>query len=219
MRSQSCQTPDSTPTVATRAAFGRRDVIVLIVVLAAAAAFGIPTLQRVNREGRRTRCLANLSTIGTAMGEYIAHSGGHWPAVARLPSAEYHQPAWPSLPSVLSPFLGKPSDVFRCPADRRLLAEDHPLRKRFGARTTYFESEGSSYEWVLQELLAGQAVGRDPLARAEGLGMGPADQPIVWDFEPFHAHGDEKGAFNILYGDLKARPERGELRLTVGQKR
>jgi len=206
-------------TAASRAAFGRRDAVVLVAVIAAAAALGIPTLQRVNRESRRTRCLANLSTIGTAMGEYIAQSAGHWPAVARLPSAEYHQPAWPSLPKVLSPFLSDVSAAFRCPADRRLLAEDHPLRKQFGARTTYFESEGTSYEWVLQELLAGQAVGRDPLARAEGLGMGPADQPIVWDFEPFHAHGDEKGAFNILYGDLKARPERGQLRLTVGQKK
>lgn len=202
----------------TRAGFSRRDLVVVVVVLLAAGAYGVPALQRMSRESRRQQCLSNLDLIGRAMSEYTAQSGGKWPWVAKLPSLEDHKPPWHSLPEVLRPFMEGQSERFHCPADSRTLDEGSPLRAKFGEHTTYFETEGTSYEWVLQNLYAGQPVGRDPLTRVDGFGMGAADQPIVWDFGPFHAHGKESGAFNILYADFKARPERGQLRLGVGGK-
>ncbi len=187
-------------------------------MLLAAGAFGVQAMQRMSRESRRQQCLSNLEVIGRAMSEYAAQSGGKWPWVAKLPSVEDHQPAWHSLPEVLRPFMEGQAERFRCPADTRTLEEGHPLFGKFGEHTTYFETEGTSYEWVLQNLYAGQPVGRDPLTRADGFGMGAADQPIVWDFGPFHARGDEPGAFNILYADFKARPERGQLKLRISGK-
>lgn len=200
------------------AGFSRRDLIVVVVALLAAGAIGLPVMQRMTRESRRQRCLSNLDVIGRAFSEYAAQSGGKWPWVAKLPSMDDHQPAWHGLPEVLRPFMAGQADRFRCPSDTRTLDEGSPLRSKFGEHTTYFETEGTSYEWVLQGLYGGQPVGRDPLSRSDGLGMGPADQPIVWDFGPFHAHGHETGAFNILYADFKARPERGQLKLGAGGK-
>jgi len=202
--------------VRSRAGFSRRELVVVIVVLAAAGAFGLTALQRVSREARRQQCLSNLDVIGRALSEYTAQSGGKWPWVAKLPSLEDHQPPWHSLPEILRPFMEGQADRFHCPSDTRTLGEGSPLRAKFPEHTTYFETEGTSYEWVLQNLYAGQPVGRDPLTRADGFGMGAADQPVVWDFGPFHAHGNESGAFNILYADFKARPERGQLKLRVG---
>jgi len=198
-------------------AFSRRDLIVVVVLLLAGGALGLPALQRMSREARRTECLENLRTIGAAMSAYVEQNGRRWPHMAKLPSMEDHQPPWPGMAAVLKPFMGGQEGRLRCPSDVRVLGAESPLRKRFPEKTTYFETEGTSYEWVLQLLYAGQPVGRDPLARAEGLGMGPADQPIVWDFEPFHRHGSEPGSFNILYADFVARPERGQLAVPAGR--
>jgi len=202
-----------------RRAFSRRDLLVVIVLVGAVAGIGIPVLQRMSWESRRTQCLENLQIVGRAMSEYVLHNGGRWPSMAKLPSMEDHQPPWPGMAEVLKPFMAGQGDRLRCPSDVRVLSEDSPLRKRFPETTTYSDTEGTSYEWVLQLLYAGQPVGRDPLSRADGLGMGPADQPIIWDFGPFHRRGSEPGAFNILYADFKARPERGQLSMPVGNNR
>ncbi len=53
----------------------------------------------------------------------------------------------------------------------------------------------------------GMKVGEDFASSAKGLGLGRADQALLADFEPFHS-GDEGGAFNTLYADLKARTAR-----------
>lgn len=200
-----------------RHGFSRRDLIVVVLLLAGGAALGVPVLQRYSREARRTQCLENLQIIGRAMSEYVLHNGGHWPHMAKLPSLEDHQPPWPDMTVVLGPFMSGQMDRFRCPSDVRTLSDDSPLRKQFPARTTYYETEGTSYEWVLQLLSAGQPVGRDLLTRAGGLGIGRVDQPIMWDFEPFHRHGAEPGSYNVLYADFNARPGRGELKVRVGQ--
>lgn len=189
-------------------AIAKVEIVALIAAIAAIAWLLVPGWMSQRRESRRVECLANLERIGQGLERYIQHSGGRWPHVAKLPSAEYHAPPWPGLPAVLGPYVGGDSSLFRCPADSRLLAEISPLRKKFAARTTYFETEGTSYEWVLQELYAGQPVGKDVLSRAGSLGLGPADQPVIWEFEPFHAAADNRDALNILYADFKARAGR-----------
>jgi hypothetical protein len=99
------------------------------------------------------------------------------------------------------------SDAFHCPADRRILPGDSPLRKKFSEKTTYFETEGTSYEWWFGEVYGGKKVGEESLSKAGGFGMGRADQPLLSDFEPFHS-GDDQGAINTLNADLKPRTTR-----------
>lgn len=198
----------------TRPARTRIELLVLLAVGLLIVVLAVPAVQRMRRASSRAACLKNLEIIGHALSQYTMQSGGRWPFVAKLPSMEYHAPPWPSLPTVLAPFMRGQEQVFRCPVDARELTSDHPLRKKFSASTTYFETEGTSYEWVLQEVYAGQSVGKDPLSRADGLGLGPADQPVIWEFQPFHASKrNEAGSFNILYADFKARAQRSTTQL------
>ena len=82
---------------------------------------------------------------------------------------------------------------------------------RFGRQTTYFATEGTSYEWQFGESYAGKRLGEDLMSRPDGFGLGRADQPLLRDFDVFH-DGDGQGAFNALFADLKARAARGETR-------
>lgn len=159
---------------------------------------------------RRAACVANLSRIGQAMASYLEASDDHWPAVAKLESLAVHDPPWPMLPEVLKPYL-KGMGVFRCPADSRTLAPDSRLAQRFPRRTTYFDTEGTSYEWLFGENYAGKKVGTELMSRSEGFGLGAADQPILRDFDLFHT-GDGGGPLNTLYADLNARSARGSSR-------
>jgi len=192
-----------------RRGLARGEVVLIAAVMAAGAAVVWRGAGRSGGAAARAACRANLEAIGRALSAYVAQNDQRWPAVARLPSMEYHDPRWPGLAEVLAPLIPE-RGVFRCPGDERVLDESSPLRAQFPARTTYYETEGSSYEWVLQELRAGQRVGRDPLARASGAGLGPADQPIVWEYRPFHGSAGEPGAFHVLYADFVVRPSRGE---------
>ena len=128
--------------------------------------------------------------------------------MAKLSSVELHSPSWPILPTVLRPYLNN-AEVFHCPADRRELAADSPLLKSHPRETTYFETEGTSYEWYWGEAYGGKKVGEESLTRAKGFGMGRADSPLLADFEPFHK-GDDQGSLNTLNADLKPRTTRAK---------
>lgn len=97
--------------------------------------------------------------------------------------------------------------VFHCPADVRRLTADSPLAKKFPGTTTYFATEGTSYEWWFGDIYGGKKVGEETLRKAGGFGMGRADAPLLTDFEPFHK-GDDQGAVNTLNADLKPRTMR-----------
>ena len=79
----------------------------------------------------------------------------------------------------------------------------------FPAETTYFATEGLSFEWQFGEIYGGRKLGEEMMSRPEGFGLGPADQPILRDFELFH-EGDDGGSFNTLFADLRARSSRGD---------
>ena len=119
---------------------------------------------------------------------------------------DLHDPPWMTLPTVLQQFVEN-KESFRCPADRRELSPDSPLLKKHPRNTTWFETEGTSYEWSWGDAYGGKKVGEETLAKAKGFGMGRADQPLLADFEPFHK-GDGKGSVNKLNADLKPRTSR-----------
>lgn len=189
----------------------RIELIAIAFIVGLAGVIGVPMISSGAGEGeaRRAQCLANLTDIGRAMAAYLETSGDRWPFIAKLPSMEAsrHTPPWPGLANVLSPHLERKT-AFHCPSDQRVLAAGSALADRFPVNTTYFETEGTSYEWFFAEECGGKKVGEQGLAKTIGVSLGRADQPILRDFELFH-EGDGGGAFNTLYADLKARAARG----------
>lgn len=207
----------------------RLEVLVGLFVVCLAGWFIIPTMMQNRIRVSRKVCLSHLNAIGQVLGAYLQDNGDRWPYVAKLRSFKLHNPPWPTLPEVLEPYVAKTkqsagdtgvdSSLFHCPSDTRTLPADDLLAKSFPLRTTYFETEGMSYGWYWSDSRAGKKIGRDSLSSAEGFGLGRADQPLLTDFEPFHK-GDDRGALNTLFADMKARSNRGktrELRMASGE--
>lgn len=157
---------------------------------------------------KRTACLANLSKIGSALNSYLEENGQRWPYVDKLATVSTHAPAWKTLPVVLEKYVTD-REIFHCPADKRRLDDDSPLAAKFSAQTTWFETEGTSYEWLWGDVYGGRKIGEESLAQAKGFGMGRADQPMLSDFAPFHT-GDDGGSFNTLNADLIPRTAHDE---------
>jgi hypothetical protein len=192
-----------------RKGFTRTELLAILVVLSMAGILCARLLPRSaagRTEALRVACLNNLKSIGQGLQTYLESNGNHWPCVAKLSSMELHTPPWPTLPSVLSGLVPS-KDVFHCPADRRELSADSALLKSHPRETTWFETEGTSYEWSWGDAYCGKKVGDETLAKAKGFGMGRADQPLLADFGPFHK-GDDKGSINRLNADLKPRTSR-----------
>jgi hypothetical protein len=183
----------------------RIEILVGLIVLFGVAYLLVPSLGTSRAEEARSTCLLNLKQIGDALGCYMRDHQDTWPYVAKMRTFEVHNPPWPILPVVLSPYAADKPGMFHCPADRRALGSDTPLTKQFPTRTTWFETEGISYEWMWGEAYGGKKVGHEERSKAGVLGgLERADQPLLADFEPFHA-GDHGGSFNTLYADLRAR--------------
>lgn len=193
-----------------RQAITKIEILIGAVVLVAAGIVMVPGLASRGIAEDRERCLANLGFVGEAMAAYFEDSGDTWPAISKLRSVQIHTPAWPTLTDVLGKYTSGGVEKFHCPADRRALSKDHALYKEFGGETTWFETEGTSYEWLMGDAYAGKKIGQESLASAKGFGMGRADMPLISEFEPFH-EGDGKGSFNTLNADLKPRTARDEV--------
>jgi len=190
-----------------RNGFTKVEAILLLGTSGLLIALVAPVLRGSHVQKNRETCLANLGRIGQAIQSYLSDSGNRWPYVSKLASVKLESAQWPTLPMVLSPYLSGPMEVFHCPADARRLDKSHALSSRFTVDTTYFATEGTSYEWWFGEVYGGKKVGDESLSRAAGFGMGRADQPLLSDFGPFH-EGDDQGAINTLNADLKPRTSR-----------
>ncbi len=185
----------------------RVEIAIVVLVLAGGGWYLSSSIGRSRAASQREACVWNLNEIGRAVSSYLSDHDQHWPYVAKLGSFDIHTPAWKTLPEILKSYTANRTDLFRCPSDRRKLAKDDPLYTRFSRNTTWFETEGTSYEWLWADVYGGKKVGEEALSKAAGFGMGRADQPLLRDFEPFH-DGDELGSFNTLFADLKARTAR-----------
>jgi type II secretory pathway pseudopilin PulG len=188
-------------------AASRVELLLVVVILCAAGWFIVPAISESKTVAARQECLANLGQIGKAMKAYLTANDNTWPYVAKLRSSKLHDPPWPTLPVVLESYLPADPSPFRCPADRRTLSADSPLLSKFSSRTTWFETEGTSYESWMGDAYGGRKVGQETRSEAKGFGMGLADQPLLLDFELFH-EGPGGGSFNTLFADLVARPAR-----------
>lgn len=156
-------------------------------------------------EADRAQCLANLKDISAALTAYHAANDQRWPYIEMLKSAPMHTPPWSSLADALKPHLADPAKALHCPADSRTLEDGSPLLAKFSKNTTWFETEGTSYEWSFAAAYGGRKVGKEDFGKL--MRFGRADQPLLRDFETFHT-GDDTGTFNTLNADLKPRTSR-----------
>lgn len=180
-------------------------------MLAVAGMLVLPTLGSGRVAERRAACLVNLGEISKGLTAYLNENSQVWPYVSKLRTVKLQQPPWPTLPEVIEKYVGGRKDVFACPADRRELLSDSPLIKEFGAKTTWWQTEGTSYEWMMGEGYGGHKVGEETLMKAKGFGMGRADMPLLAEFAAFH-EGDGGGSFNTLNADLKPRTAKDNIR-------
>jgi hypothetical protein len=152
------------------------------------------------------------------MQSYLYQSNDTYPWAAEMRSLEPELAAiqgrepWSALSEVLLQHTGNVIEVFRCPSDRRRLDKDDPheagLIGEYPVVTTYFATEGLSYEWRSQ--YNGKQPNRDMFTDKEGLKLGAASSPLLYDFEPFHGKRTDPGSVCILFADLHALPDNYE---------
>ncbi len=184
-----------------RMRISRLEVLTVVVVLGLAAYVFVPIVRAGRAEAMQAACAGQLASIGRALGEYLDANGDRWPFVDKLRRVSRHDPRWPVLPDVLSPYLSDRS-LYHCPADTREI-ENEALQKEFGSRSTWFETEGLSYEWLWPDAYGGRRVGDEDLTPLSGRGKGRADQDLLSEFGSFH---EGAGRVNILYADFIVRP-------------
>jgi prepilin-type N-terminal cleavage/methylation domain-containing protein/prepilin-type processing-associated H-X9-DG protein len=157
-------------------AFTLIELLVVVAIISLLMGILVPMVGRARAYARRGVCRSQLHGIGMALRMYVDDNRNVMPMAAQLLSEE---PNLPSLTEVLLPYL-KEKETMRCPADRE---------------PSYFEKEGTSYEYP--HFLRGQPVDRTFL----GKRWGETSTPVLWDFCPFHDRAGRPGAMNFLFGD------------------
>ena len=150
------------------------ELLVVVGIIALLVSILMPALGKARAASRRTACRAQLRGIGQVVRIYLGDSNDIMPNAAQVPSEE---PDLPSIADVLAPYMDAP-EAMHCPADK-----------------TYFQKEGTSYEYPF--VLRGKQVNGSFL----GKKWGEANTPVLFDFGPFHNKKGEMGAINYLFGD------------------
>lgn len=152
------------------------ELLVVLGLIMVLAGLLFPGLQRARMAANRTKCVANLSGLGTALRMYLNDFNDVMPVAAAMPSLGLTDE--PAICNVLAPYAKSPS-AFRCPSDRHV--------------PPYFEQEGSSYQYVT--VLGGQKVASGFLTER----FGASESPVMHDYEAVH-----DGHMNYLFEDMHA---------------
>lgn len=199
-------------------AFSLLELLVVIGIIALLISISVPAYNRVSRIGKRTKCAANLKSLGNAIQSFMTDNESMLPDALGRPSDQAGGDAGGARGPSPAPIylllskelksrsltpgelesIGRQSgwpgekypaqEVFRCPADR--IRE--PDEREKGAFESYFDREGTSYEW--NDALSGRRLNSQLLTQ---MGSSLASTPLLWDFEAFHP------GRNRLYADLR----------------
>lgn len=197
------------------------ELLVVLGIIALLVAILLPTLAGVQASARRAACLSNLRELGHMIQLYLQDNDQRVMRVNPIPSNPNLLPyPAPSIVEVLEPYHGGAVEVFFCSADTLLRP---PATQSTEPANTYFECEGTSYEYnfFFNAYATDPETGvnrRWPNALAEArrrppLALEPVELPLLVDFEAFHGREDGPDARNALYADFHA----ASLAIDLGQ--
>jgi len=189
-------------------AFTLVELLVVIGIIALLIGILVPVLGNARQSAQRTTCAAQLRDIASLFQMYLNDHKQRVPRVNPLPSLPdfLGYPA-PGLVEVLEPYHRGATGVFRCPSDRIINPSSDP---RLASFTTYFEREGTSYEYnvffnafaVIDKETGINKVWGAAIADSAERGIPAERLPVVHDMDPFH-HKEKANplAKNCLYAD------------------
>ena len=158
-----------------RRAFTLTELLVVIVLIALLATFGISIAGGYAEKGRSASCMANLRSLGAVLNLYLGDNDGVFPTL-KLARESLDEDV-PVIDTAFDRYIGASKKIFACPSDHQ-----------FAAKT------GTSYHWNVA--LNGQ---RSVSLNFMGVAEQPGFIPIMGDKEGFHKGQEPK--VNILYAD------------------
>ncbi len=177
------------------AGFTLIELLVVIAIIGILSALLLPGLTRGKAAAQSVACLSNLHQIGLALTVYVQDNNDRLPVCAGyLPS---HMPNLAPITTTLFP-AAKTNQVFRCPADHKIFAEE---------QTSYewnFWLNGAPYsapQWATIFTNEARVI-------VDTLFGGRDETPILGDADPYHGAQGKRMGKNALYFDGRAKSAR-----------